>query len=96
MKAKATSNGLEFLAWPALAWMTAWAMVPTALAAEPPRTQAPVRRRPKPPTGRRRARDAALGDGTNVLRFPFERVKPLAPQAMSRAAAKVLPLRSAS
>jgi hypothetical protein len=85
MKADRTSGGLEFLAWPTLAWLSGWGMAATA--AERP--QAPARRRRKEP------RSAPAGNAVNVVRFPLERVRPLTPQAISREAATVIRLRSA-
>jgi hypothetical protein len=87
------TSGLEILAWPTLAWLSAWGVVPASAAAEPSRPQAPPRRGRKRGSSRKpRARQAA---GPNVVKFPVERIRPLAPQSVLRGAAQVIQLRSA-
>ena len=84
MKANRTSSGIEFLAWPTLAWLSAWGVAPVV----PERPQHPARRR-------RKARRPAPSQNENVVRFPLERVSPLRLQAPLREPAPVIRLRSA-
>jgi len=77
---------MEFLAWPTLAWLSAWGVAA-------PAAPEPVPRRRKRAPGRRKS--AKQLAPPNVVRFPLERVRPLVQQAVLREAAPVVPLRSA-
>jgi len=90
MKANQTSDGLNSLFWPTMAWVTAWRMVAVAPAQQEAK---PIKKRAARKPAPAAARPAYIL-GTNVIPFPLEQAE-RRPRRRIRTSALIIRLRTA-